>query len=138
MFGGAAHLWDCIPSKTMIATGGAISFSRRIKGMGLEQADPLIDIEALTSRIHGIQGDLQEDIVELLQTFVKFEPAVAFQIQIGTPSAGADNGIVAKPISEPGLVGANLVFGQLSGRNLPVAAAKFAVQLARTIDDMNR
>ena len=21
--GGAAHLWDCIPSKTMIATGGA-------------------------------------------------------------------------------------------------------------------
>jgi dihydrolipoamide dehydrogenase len=68
VFGGAAHLWDCIPSKTMIATGGAISFSRRIKGMGLEQADPLIDIEALTARINGIQGDLQEDIVELLQS----------------------------------------------------------------------
>src|SRR5438477_341868 len=27
--GGAAHLWDCIPSKAMIATGGAMSFSRR-------------------------------------------------------------------------------------------------------------
>jgi dihydrolipoamide dehydrogenase len=24
--GGAAHLWDCIPSKAMIATGGAMSF----------------------------------------------------------------------------------------------------------------
>ena len=35
--GGAAHLWDCIPSKTMIATGGAISFSRRIHGMGLDR-----------------------------------------------------------------------------------------------------
>ena len=45
--GGAAHLWDCIPSKTMIATGGAMSFSRRIHGMGLEQQDAEVDIEAL-------------------------------------------------------------------------------------------
>lgn len=66
VFGGAAHLWDCIPSKTMIATGGAISFSHRIKGMGLGQADPVVDIEALTARINGIQDDLNEDIVELL------------------------------------------------------------------------
>ena len=29
VIGGAAHLWDCIPSKTMIATGGAIAFTRR-------------------------------------------------------------------------------------------------------------
>ena len=34
--GGAAHLWDCIPSKTMIATGGAMSFAQRLGGMGLE------------------------------------------------------------------------------------------------------
>ena len=40
VIGGAAHLWDCIPSKTMIATGGAMSFSRRIHGMGLEQQRP--------------------------------------------------------------------------------------------------
>ena len=29
VIGGAAHLLDCIPSKTMIATGGAMSFLRR-------------------------------------------------------------------------------------------------------------
>ena len=34
--GGAAHLWDCIPSKAMIATGGAMSFIRRAQGMGLD------------------------------------------------------------------------------------------------------
>jgi dihydrolipoamide dehydrogenase len=68
VYGGAAHLWDCIPSKTMIATGGAMSFSRRLKGMGLEQGNPLVDIEALTARVHGIQQDLQEDIVELLRS----------------------------------------------------------------------
>ena len=38
IIGGAAHLLDCIPSKTMIATGGAMSFVRRSTGMGLEQA----------------------------------------------------------------------------------------------------
>ena len=32
--GGAAHLWDCIPSKTMIATGGAMSFLGAIDGHG--------------------------------------------------------------------------------------------------------
>ena len=53
--GGAAHLWDCIPSKTMIATGGAMSFSRRIHGMGLEQQDAEVDIGALTERIDSIK-----------------------------------------------------------------------------------
>src|SRR5213079_3710632 len=38
--GGAAHLWDCIPSKAMIATGGAMSFSRRAQGMGLADLQP--------------------------------------------------------------------------------------------------
>jgi dihydrolipoamide dehydrogenase len=66
VFGGAAQLWDCIPSKTMISTGGAMSFSRRIKGMGLEQTEPEVDIEALTARVRGIQSDLNDDIVALL------------------------------------------------------------------------
>ena len=33
--GGAANLWDCIPSKAMIATGGAMSYLRRMAGMGV-------------------------------------------------------------------------------------------------------
>jgi NAD(P)H dehydrogenase (quinone) len=66
--GGAAHLWDCIPSKTMIATGGAMSFSRRIGGMGLEQSEPEVDIELLKSRIEGIKQHLQKNIVTLLES----------------------------------------------------------------------
>ncbi len=67
VIGGAAHLWDCIPSKTMIATGGAMSFSRRIGGMGLEQAEPEVDIESLKTRIEGIKGHLQNNIIGLLR-----------------------------------------------------------------------
>jgi dihydrolipoamide dehydrogenase len=67
VIGGAAHLWDCIPSKTMIATGGAISFSRRIEGMGLD-AVPVseVDIEALATRIDGIKNHLQRNVSDLL------------------------------------------------------------------------
>ena len=64
--GGAAHLWDCIPSKTMIATGGAMSFLRRSTGMGLEQASPEVDTEALTARIEHIKSHLQRGTTGLL------------------------------------------------------------------------
>jgi dihydrolipoamide dehydrogenase len=66
--GGAAHLLDCIPSKTMIATGGAMSFLRRATGMGLEQASATVDTEALTARIEGIKDHLHSDKIELLQS----------------------------------------------------------------------
>jgi NAD(P)H dehydrogenase (quinone) len=68
VIGGAAHLWDCIPSKTMIATGGAMSFSRRIHGMGLEQQQAEVDINALTSRIDGIKARLQHGVTRLLES----------------------------------------------------------------------
>jgi dihydrolipoamide dehydrogenase len=64
--GGAAHLWDCIPSKTMIATGGAMSFAHRMKGMGLERFDPHMDLGAQQARIAGIETHLHDSIVELL------------------------------------------------------------------------
>ncbi|MCU1504836.1 MAG: putative quinone reductase [Ilumatobacteraceae bacterium] len=66
--GGAAHLWDCIPSKTMIATGGAMSFSKRIEGMGLEQQDAEVDTPALTSRIDSIKQRLQHGVTRLLNS----------------------------------------------------------------------
>jgi pyruvate/2-oxoglutarate dehydrogenase complex dihydrolipoamide dehydrogenase (E3) component len=64
--GGAAHLWDCIPSKTMIATGGAIAFAHRMVGMGLERFDPHLDLEAQRARIGKIETHLHASIVELL------------------------------------------------------------------------
>ncbi len=68
VIGGAAHLWDCIPSKTMIATGGAMSFTRRIHGMGLEQQEAEVDIDALTERIDGIKARLQQGTTRLLES----------------------------------------------------------------------
>src|SRR3954447_15172413 len=64
--GGAAHLCDCIPSKAMIATGGAMSFNRRIGGMGLTESTSEIDLALLTRRISEITTRLQSGVVDLL------------------------------------------------------------------------
>src|SRR5690348_16889207 len=66
--GGAAHLWDCIPSKAMIATGGAMSFQRRIGGMGLHEGTPELDFDAIRARIGQITGKLQHNISQLLDS----------------------------------------------------------------------
>src|SRR5438045_5490898 len=66
--GGAAHLWDCIPSKAMIATGGAMSFNRRIAGMGLTESASHIDLDLVKLRINEITERLQRGIVELLSS----------------------------------------------------------------------
>ena len=63
--GGAAHLWDCIPSKTMIATGGAMSFFRRAEGMGLD-VDAALDRDSLRGRVERIEERLHRAIVQLL------------------------------------------------------------------------
>jgi pyruvate/2-oxoglutarate dehydrogenase complex dihydrolipoamide dehydrogenase (E3) component len=66
--GGAAHLWDCIPSKTMIATGGAMNLTRRIAGMGLEPLEPVIDCDAQQARIRTIATKLQDQVEGLLRS----------------------------------------------------------------------
>jgi pyruvate/2-oxoglutarate dehydrogenase complex dihydrolipoamide dehydrogenase (E3) component len=58
--GGAADLWDCIPSKAMIATGGAVSFLSRTEGMGLAAVEPALDLERLRQRVESITTRLRE------------------------------------------------------------------------------
>jgi dihydrolipoamide dehydrogenase len=64
--GGAAHLWDCIPSKAMIATGGAMSFVERAPGMGLVPVGADLDVDALKARIASIEDRLRGSIERLL------------------------------------------------------------------------
>jgi dihydrolipoamide dehydrogenase len=105
VIGGAAHLWDCIPSKTMIATGAAISFAHRIEGMGLVQAEPEVDVASLTDRIEGIKNHMRDDTTQLLTSqgvrlvhgTAKFESAhtVAVETRSGTELIEFDACLVA-------------------------------------------
>jgi len=64
--GGAANLWDCIPSKAMIATGGALSQAARSAGMGLAPLTPTVDLTGLRTRIARITDTLGRSIEQLL------------------------------------------------------------------------
>ena len=64
--GGAANLWDCIPSKAMIATGGVMSLTRRSEAMGLARLDASLDFEALKIRIEAIEQGLNKSWLDLL------------------------------------------------------------------------
>ena len=65
--GGAAHLWDCIPSKAMIATGGQLSELTRARVMGL-RAEGSLDGDALRERVASIEGRLHESVRSLLES----------------------------------------------------------------------
>lgn len=64
--GGSAHLRDCVPSKSMIATGGALSFARRLDGMGLANVETGVDADHLRARIQGIEKRLEQAVTQLL------------------------------------------------------------------------
>ena len=66
--GGAANLWDCIPSKAMIATGGALRFAQRMTGMGLDTSQASVDLDALRERIHAITNQMNRSWCELLES----------------------------------------------------------------------
>ena len=68
ILGGAAHLLDCVPSKTMISTGAAMSFTNSLSGMGLEKREAEVDVDALTSRIESIKARLSTDVSGLLES----------------------------------------------------------------------
>jgi dihydrolipoamide dehydrogenase len=58
VIGGAANLWDCIPSKAMIATGEVIGVAGRARSMGLEKIETGIDLAALGERVDHLEQQL--------------------------------------------------------------------------------
>ncbi len=66
--GGAANLWDCIPSKAMIATGSLLAATRRAERMGLLPISASIDLDSLRDRVQGITHKLATSKRSLLES----------------------------------------------------------------------
>ncbi len=66
--GGAAHLWDCIPSKTMAASAIRRSSVRNAARLGLLTEPGKVDPTVLAERIKAITGDINRSRVELLES----------------------------------------------------------------------
>ncbi|MCI0425908.1 MAG: FAD-dependent oxidoreductase [Actinobacteria bacterium] len=64
--GGAAHLWDCIPSKTMAASALRHTSVRNAVKLGLINDPGVVDTKVLSQRIDEITSDINENWIELL------------------------------------------------------------------------
>ena len=67
IIGGAAHLWDCIPSKAMVATGGELAELARARTRWAS-AEGRLDVPALRQRIAGMEETLREGVTSLLES----------------------------------------------------------------------
>jgi DNA-binding transcriptional LysR family regulator len=75
---------------------------------------------------------------EFLRGMVLRGGAISFQIQIGAMASDHQTGIVVRSIDDRDVPHADLVLGQLRGRNLPIPSAVFAEQLIRTLHVIRR
>ncbi|NNN11258.1 MAG: FAD-dependent oxidoreductase [Acidimicrobiaceae bacterium] len=66
VLGGAANLWDCVPSKAMIATGAVMTENKRSRGMGLLSEGLKPDLDEIRERIESITIRLAHSTTELL------------------------------------------------------------------------
>jgi DNA-binding transcriptional LysR family regulator len=73
---------------------------------------------------------------EMLRGLVSHAGVISFQIRIGTMPENNKLGLVALDIDDRDIPSANLVFGRLRDRNLPVATAVFAERVLAALKAM--
>lgn len=100
--GGAANLWDCIPSKAMIATGGLVTATSRAQSMGLAPIDATPDLGALGDRVNRITTHLNNSQTQLLESqgirVVKGEARLVGPHRVAITSADGNDEIDADAV----------------------------------------
>jgi hypothetical protein len=79
-----------------------------------------------------LQPVVESDSFEFLRHHALAENILSFQIPIGLPANYQSHNLVSRPLDERDVPPGVLYFGQLRGRTLPVAAARFANQMLET------
>lgn len=78
---------------------------------------------------------VEADSFDFMRHYVFHENAIAFQIPIGL-RFGPGSGMVALPLTNRDVPSGNLLLGQMRGRTLPVASARFAQSLRLALEAM--
>ncbi|WP_138468850.1 LysR family transcriptional regulator [Poseidonocella sp. HB161398] len=72
---------------------------------------------------------VETESFDLIRHYVRHERAIGFQIPIGLRPP-ADGSVVFRPVAERDVPAGSLILGQMRGRSLPVASARFSEQVA--------
>ena len=67
--GGAAHLWDCIPSKAMVSSSMRLRAIRHASRLGISEPGPAeLDMDNLSSHVYGIADTIAGGITSMLDS----------------------------------------------------------------------
>lgn len=115
---GAVRLRDCLDHPCVLP-GPQFGVRNLMEGAARRIARPLTPV-------------LETDSFELIRHYVLHEGAVGFQIPIGLE--GTDrNHLAFREVAARDLPAGRLLLGQMKGRALPVASARFAMQLSAAL-----
>jgi len=93
----------------------------------------LLDLAMRRSSIQ-ITPDIESDSFEFLRCYPGPELMVTLQIPIGLPPDDGRESFVSRPVDRRDVPAGVLYLAQMRGRTLPVAAANFARQVARSLE----
>jgi DNA-binding transcriptional LysR family regulator len=91
--------------------------------------------QATRGRSRQLNPVVEADSFELMRQYVLYERAVSFQIPIGL-SPNIDTRLTFRELRERDIRPGLLLLGQMRGRTLPVASAKFALQIAAALEEV--
>ena len=67
--GGAAHLWDCIPSKAMVSSSMRMRAIRQASRLGVSEPGPVeLDMDNLSSHVYGIADTIADGVTGMLDS----------------------------------------------------------------------
>ena len=88
---------------------------------------------ALAGTSRQLSAAVETDSFDFMRHYVEYEDAIAFQIPIGLR---LPDGLTSRPLASRDMAPGSLLLGELRGRSLPVAPARFAQRLAEVLQDL--
>lgn len=89
---------------------------------------------ALKNSSRKLEPVLESNSFEVLRNYALHEQIITFQIAVGLSEINNSSGLVMIPLNSKDVPPGIMILGQLRQRTLPVAAAKFANQLAEALE----
>ncbi|MEO0916444.1 MAG: LysR family transcriptional regulator [Pseudomonadota bacterium] len=95
-------------------------------------------LETAARRLSSAEIDplIESESFDFMRHYGHWEDVVAFQFPIGL-QAQQDTGLISRPLARNDVAPGNLFLGQLRGRTLPVASARFMRELAVSLSSLD-
>ena len=82
-----------------------------------------------------ITPTIEADSYVFLQNYISNSNAIGFELEIGMPQKNSKS-LISRPVKLPQDTSVLIYINHLRNRNLPIAASKFALQLADTLQNL--